>query len=62
MIKFGSRTELILADDGAVEVLVDVGSQVRAGITRLARQLPIQSTQAEEPADGSHSQIAAVES
>lgn len=43
LIKFGSRTELILPDDGAVEVIVALGSKVRAGTTILARQLPIKN-------------------
>ena len=59
MIKFGSRTELILPDDGAVEVTVGIGSQVRAGITRLAKQLPIDT---KEQADAGHCQTATINS
>ena len=58
MIKFGSRTELILPDDGALEITVRIGSRVRAGVTRLARQLPIDTR---EQADAGHRQIATVE-
>ena len=41
MIKFGSRTELIVPDDGAVQVMVVVGAKVRAGLTTLLRQAPL---------------------
>jgi phosphatidylserine decarboxylase len=37
MIKFGSRTELILPDSGNLHILAEVGSRVRAGATILAR-------------------------
>jgi phosphatidylserine decarboxylase len=40
MIKFGSRTELIVPDDGTVQAVVEVGAKVRAGITVLVRQSP----------------------
>jgi len=38
MIKFGSRTELIVGDDEHLEVTVEVGRRVRAGLSILARQ------------------------
>ncbi|HLW00413.1 MAG TPA: phosphatidylserine decarboxylase [Ktedonobacterales bacterium] len=38
MIKFSSRTD-VLAPDGAIEVLVKPGQQVRAGITPIARYM-----------------------
>lgn len=37
MIKLGSRTELILPDDGNLEVLVGVGQKVKAGVTVMAK-------------------------
>lgn len=37
MIKFGSRTELILPDSGNLHILAEVGDRVRAGATILAR-------------------------
>ncbi|HUU83035.1 MAG TPA: phosphatidylserine decarboxylase [Phycisphaerae bacterium] len=41
MIKFGSRTELIVPDDGAVVPAVEIGTKVRAGLTILVRQRPL---------------------
>lgn len=38
LIKFGSRTELIIPDDGRPQVLVEVGQAVRAGLTIVVRQ------------------------
>jgi phosphatidylserine decarboxylase len=38
MIKFGSRTELIVPDDGTVEPAVELRAKVRAGLTVLVRQ------------------------
>lgn len=55
MIKFGSRTELIVPLVDGTEVLVKVGDKVRAGVTPLVRQ-PIQ-LQGECP-DDRHSQNA----
>ncbi len=57
MIKFGSRTELIVPDDGAVEITVRIGSRVRAGLTVVARQLPMHN---QEQTDAGHRQIATV--
>ena len=37
MIKFGSRTELYLPDNGYTKLLVKVGDKVKAGLTPLAR-------------------------
>jgi phosphatidylserine decarboxylase len=42
MIKFGSRTELILPRSASTEVLVSVGDQAYAGLTILARQPVLQ--------------------
>lgn len=39
MIKLGSRTELILPDDGQVEITVAMGQAVKAGSTIMARYL-----------------------
>ncbi|MFQ5490344.1 MAG: phosphatidylserine decarboxylase [Phycisphaerae bacterium] len=58
LIKFGSRTELILPDDGAVHVQVSVGDKVRAGLTILARQLPIPLEKGDDHAG--HCQVAPV--
>lgn len=38
LIKFGSRTELIIPKDEGTEVLVSIGDKVRGGLTILARQ------------------------
>lgn len=38
LIKFGSRTELIIPHDSATQVTVRVGDKVRAGLTIVARQ------------------------
>jgi len=38
MIKFGSRTELVIPNAAGCEVLVSIGDDVRAGLTVLARQ------------------------
>ena len=40
MIKFGSRTELIVPADVPTEVAVEVGAKVKAGLTVLLRQKP----------------------
>jgi hypothetical protein len=37
MIKLGSRTELLLPDREELELLVQVGSKVRAGSSPIAR-------------------------
>ena len=37
MIKFGSRTELLVPSDRVAEIAVKIGSKVRAGSTILAR-------------------------
>lgn len=37
MIKLGSRTELIIPDDGHVEITVELGQKVKAGSTIMAR-------------------------
>ena len=42
LIKFGSRTELIISRTAGTEVTVQIGDKVRAGLTLLARQ-PIES-------------------
>jgi hypothetical protein len=39
MIKFGSRTELILADAPELTLEVIVGQRVAAGVTVLAREM-----------------------
>lgn len=49
MIKFGSRTELILPRRETTEVLVTVGDKVRGGLTILARQ-PAAEPTSETPA------------
>lgn len=46
LIKFGSRTELLLPDDPGAEVLVILGQPVRAGLTILARQSPLGGAEA----------------
>ncbi len=38
MIKFGSRTELVVPALAGTQLLVNVGDKVRAGVTRLIRQ------------------------
>jgi phosphatidylserine decarboxylase len=38
LIKFGSRTELVIPQHGGTEILVRLGDKVRAGLTVLARQ------------------------
>jgi len=38
MIKFGSRTELLIPQRSGTEILVKLGDQVRAGLTVMARQ------------------------
>ncbi len=38
MIKFGSRTELIVPDVEGVDVVVKVGDAVEAGLTPMLRQ------------------------
>ncbi len=38
LIKFGSRTELIIPRRENTEVLVEIGDKVRAGLTIMARQ------------------------
>jgi phosphatidylserine decarboxylase len=38
LIKFGSRTELVIPQRDATEILVKLGDKVRAGLTVLARQ------------------------
>jgi len=38
LIKFGSRTELIIPRDPNTEILVGIGDKVRAGLTIVARQ------------------------
>lgn len=40
MIKFGSRTELVLQDEPGMELLVQVGQTVRGGATVVARYAP----------------------
>jgi phosphatidylserine decarboxylase len=48
MIKFGSRTELIVpARDGA-DIIVKVGDKVKAGLTVLVRQTPVPAMAATE--------------
>jgi phosphatidylserine decarboxylase len=37
MIKLGSRTEIILPDDGSLRVMAQVGERVKAGRSVLAR-------------------------
>jgi phosphatidylserine decarboxylase len=37
MIKFGSRTELIIPDSGDLEINVEVGRKIKAGITIMAK-------------------------
>lgn len=43
IIKFGSRTELIVPQLDGTQVLVKVGQKVRAGLTPLIRQEPVPS-------------------
>ena len=38
LIKFGSRTELVIPQRNGTEILVKLGDQVRAGLTVMARQ------------------------
>lgn len=59
MIKFGSRTELIVPGDVPTEVAVEVGAKVKAGLTVLVRQRPVK---AEGEGDGDHRQVGQVES
>jgi phosphatidylserine decarboxylase len=40
MIKLGSRTELVLPEDEGLQLLVEKGTQVRAGVTVIARFQP----------------------
>jgi phosphatidylserine decarboxylase len=40
MIKMGSRTELVLPQDEGLQMLVQTGTQVRAGVTVIARYQP----------------------
>lgn len=54
MIKFGSRTELIVPDDRAVRAAVEVGAKVRAGVTILVRQ---GSVPTEEQTDDGRGQV-----
>ena len=44
MIKFGSRTELLVPADADVEVLVKIGDNVRGGATQLLRYRVFGST------------------
>lgn len=41
MIKFGSRTELIVPDREGVDISVKTGDKVKAGLTVLVRQTPV---------------------
>jgi phosphatidylserine decarboxylase len=41
MIKMGSRTELVLPRDESLQMLVQAGAQVRAGVTVIARYQPV---------------------
>ncbi len=40
MIKLGSRTELLIPDDGSLEILAEIGSKIAAGSSILARYQP----------------------
>jgi phosphatidylserine decarboxylase len=59
MIKFGSRTEVIVRADVPTEVLVEVGAKVKAGLTVLVRQKPVAAA---GEAYGDHSQSRQAES
>jgi phosphatidylserine decarboxylase len=41
MIKFGSRTELIVPESSRADIAVKVGDKVKAGLTVLLRQAPV---------------------
>lgn len=58
MIKFGSRTELIVPDDGAVRAAVEVGAKVRAGVTILVRQGSLKSEEQTDDGGGQVQEIA----
>ena len=49
LIKFGSRTELVIPQCDGTEVLVKLGDQVRAGLTVMARQ-PLPASNMSSPA------------
>jgi phosphatidylserine decarboxylase len=59
MIKFGSRTELIVPADVPTEAAVEVGAKVKAGLTVLVRQRPVK---AEGTGDGDRRQAEQIES
>lgn len=45
LIKFGSRTELIVPAQAGVDISIKVGDKVRAGLTELARYVPAEPGQ-----------------
>ena len=49
LIKFGSRTELVIPRREGTEILVEMGDKVRAGLTVMARQ-PVMAAQPPRPA------------
>lgn len=49
LIKFGSRTELIIPQDANVEIMVSLGDKVRGGLTLMARQSMAAGTDAPPP-------------
>ncbi len=53
LIKFGSRTELIVPKLAGTEVLVNIGDKVRAGLTPMVRQSPVSD---EESKDAAHAE------
>ena len=53
LIKFGSRTELIIPKHAATELLVRVGDRVRAGLTPMVR-MPVQPTKTPRPQQHPH--------
>lgn len=50
LIKFGSRTELVIPQRSGTEILVKLGDQVRAGLTVMARQ-PLSASNMSGPAN-----------
>ena len=52
LIKFGSRTELVIPRLDGTKVLVSLGSKVRAGVTMLAEQ-PVSPSPTSEPSEDS---------
>jgi phosphatidylserine decarboxylase len=61
IIKFGSRTELIIPRCESTEVMVSVGDKVRAGLTIVAKQ-PVGDARAAAPAPAHHATVTGCES